>query len=822
MSGKAVRRQPAAASARPAVPRLIDPCHAVSTSGSLTDIYTLFDPDHPDRLPGPLDPVVVRTALALLTQIVGLPLADIDLAPPQLSIRFATHELPDEVARVMGRERMRYQGWRRILLDAQMFATRRVVDANPWDGLVRVARLTVGEVEAAVLRTLERLMPGVTPAEINFARAIEVEAGLNKKQRQTFRRALRVVSRLHDHHLAVASGLLPPHFRPLPPQDRCQNHLPLPPRLAAAFAGAADTHRLSAAYGWTVAVRSNLIAEGADPSPADMADAGVWERLALTDPVSFGIDLQRGTWAIYRSRLADMLVGAGAPDPRLATVAASWSELASEVRATGRRSCVLSALAVPAKAQGLRPSEVTPQWVAELIAAASTRATETRICKAGLLLDEVRSEGTIAAHLLPAIPTGVVRQPRVRKVPATVPPKPLPAPVEQAWIDLFVELRRAGVSEDDLKPLYALRTAAIAEGLCPRDVDRACIEAWQGQGDHRRAAQLAMSARLLDRVRGCPNLNDLLPVAPIGKVKDRRRSAPALPAGIAAELAQLLEQQGAAASTRREAEAAVSALAHVLAERVSHPATSLIELLRAERGGLDWGAHAGRADEYDDVLRRLVAFVDLPWTPGWRALQTAAVAAGVSMRDNPLPALMPRAEGCEPTELDIYWAREIDRSLRAAVRYDLARTFAANIARLDALHDVPALATSGLLPPRLGPIRAEPAARPAPKAAPKPDPAGGAWTLLAAAVRAIGGNADLLSALAPAAKLEGLGPMDITPVWIDRQMSTPQGRVSKRVLRSACYLLDALREDARIPAELLPVEPTGVARLKRPYRPRSA
>ena len=91
-------------------------------------------------------------------------------------------------------------------------------------------------------------------------------------------------------------------------------------------------------------------------------------------------------------------------------------------------------------------------------------------------------------------------------------------------------------------------------------------------------------------------------------------------------------------------------------------------------------------------------------------LQTAVVAAGVSMRDNPTPALLRRAGGRDPLELDLAWAREVDRSLRRDGRADLALTFARNIGRLDALHALAELAQSGLLPPRFGPIREKPAA----------------------------------------------------------------------------------------------------------------
>jgi hypothetical protein len=111
------------------------------------------------------------------------------------------------------------------------------------------------------------------------------------------------------------------------------------------------------------------------------------------------------------------------------------------------------------------------------------------------------------------------------------------------------------------------------------------------------------------------------------------------------------------------------------------------------------------------VLGRLQVFGDLPWTDGWRALQRAVVAADVPMRDNPLPRLLPYAQGREPVDLDAAWASESDRALRSTLlhpphgRADLALAFANNVVRLDRLHDHAGVAGSGLLPPRIGTYR---------------------------------------------------------------------------------------------------------------------
>lgn len=94
---------------------------------------------------------------------------------------------------------------------------------------------------------------------------------------------------------------------------------------------------------------------------------------------------------------------------------------------------------------------------------------------------------------------------------------------------------------------------------------------------------------------------------------------------------------------------------------------------------------------------------------------------------------------------------------------------------------------------------------------PRKNPAQRAWSDLAAAVRRAGRKPDSLSLIARQAKTEGLAPPDLTPAWVAGLLAqTPEAKL--KATRSACYLLDELRDDARIPAALLPRVGTGVPR----------
>lgn len=215
--------------------------------------------------------IVIRSALSLLTRIIGLPLAAIELPPPSLSIRFPKDRVPEEAACQFGRELTRYLAWRRVVLDLQLLATRRVVDVDPWDTLRRVTRLTIGSLESDTLHALGSRMDGCTPGDLTRERLIALQDRMSGHQRFAVRRACTIIDQLHAHELARELGILPPPIGKLPEKPRTREHLPLPPGIAA-FAAEADV-TIPAAHCWTLAVRAGLVSADADPV------AGEWSAL---------------------------------------------------------------------------------------------------------------------------------------------------------------------------------------------------------------------------------------------------------------------------------------------------------------------------------------------------------------------------------------------------------------------------------------------------------------------------------------------------------------------------------------------------------------
>jgi len=78
---------------------------------------------------------------------------------------------------------------------------------------------------------------------------------------------------------------------------------------------------------------------------------------------------------------------------------------------------------------------------------------------------------------------------------------------------------------------------------------------------------------------------------------------------------------------------------------------------------------------------------------------------------NPVPKILSWNPGTAPSSVTKEWAQHLDRELRSSLenppygRADLALTLAGHVKAFDALHDIPEVTETALLPPRIGPIR---------------------------------------------------------------------------------------------------------------------
>lgn len=149
----------------------------------------------------------------------------------------------------------------------------------------------------------------------------------------------------------------------------------------------------------------------------------------------------------------------------------------------------------------------------------------------------------------------------------------------------------------------------------------------------------------------------------------------------------------------------------VLELQGERPNIPLTAILQADISPYDLGPHEPRRKVHTDKIRNLRDFLELPWTPAWRELQTVVTGTGMTALQNPVPKVLSWKPGTDPDGLTLKWAQKHDRDLRSTLknpphgRTDLAKTLARHLTAFDALHEIPEVAGSGMLPPRIGQIR---------------------------------------------------------------------------------------------------------------------
>jgi hypothetical protein len=670
----------------------------------MTSLHDLYDALKSGTL-HPENPTAAIAALDLVSHLYDLPLAALEFEAPRFAEVFPRDEIPEIARPIFKGERMRYRAFRNAILDCQMLAAPGDVDGEPRHSLVRVGRLCLGKGSNALYAVTRSLPPGVSPCAMTREFALSIDVSLEGGQKAWFRQGLGALDSLHGYDLARRSGLLlPARIGRLPTvRDHAQLE-PLPGTLLALRGAASRPTQNAIDYLWRLAVAGGVFRRGDDPSPAEVA--GRFLDIARLDPEAHGLSLSDRARAKYLHKFAQSLVAAGCADPRLSTSRVAWRRLKVAVRDAGIDPERLRGVARPAVLADLGPQDVTPEWCEKTLAGLD-RMGANAFRTSAYLLDALHGDNRIPASLLPAKTTGLTRLLRPRGSPKP-PPAPRPeAPSVTEWRRLFAEARAKGFDDRALGPLSTLRVRAIDASLAPRDLSVDWIVDLLNREALRNRAAIYASTRLLDEFAAHPGLAKLVPTMRMASdvVAERRDRRP-LHDDMLAELTETMDWMGMSASGRREAAAATMALAEVSGNR-----PNLDALLAQDLDAFDWSPFAGRAAAYKLVLDRVRVFRGLPWSDGWRALQRAVVAAGVPMRENPVPRLLPYARGREPVDLDAAWAAETDRTFRSTLvhpphgRADLAITFANNVGRLDRLHDQAEVAGSGLLPSRIGDYR---------------------------------------------------------------------------------------------------------------------
>lgn len=658
-------------------------------------------------------PFALQTALTLLSKIESVPVMMMFYSGTELSERYPANKIPVSAQGVFKNELTRYQSWRRRLLDLQFLSSGEVVDADPIVALQRLARLEVSDWAINPFYLLRKILPdGVNPGQIDRDLAIQMNARLSGSERMCFRSACRVLDRLQDSTLAKGTGLLPDETIGLLP--RAKDHranAPMPERLEREYEDANAAVRMALAFVYRVAVLCELCDASANLSPKQLLAEQMLKALRGIDPAELGFARpSKKTFEDYLNRLIRHF---SIHDVRLNQHAVSaekaWSEFRRELsdrEMTSLKSRIgtVSKLAV---SQGLSPQELTPAWFARTWVALEGYIV-AHFRTGAFAIDTLFEHEDFPRELLPEEPSGFVKRiPAHRekdKSAAADNPARRADPILLRWASFFEKLRQVGFATNELNMLSAVRSIAVDRRIPPEAVDRDILIELLDAVPQRQRARVHGAARAMDRAAQFPELATYRPEEMVGPLPDGRSSFEELPAGLSTELDQLVARIGYGDSTKRSVRAAAKALFRSSAANGLSRTPSVAELLSRDFGTLASSSKTqAQAPRYERTLIALRGFIDLPWTEAWRELYAAAKDAGCSPGRNPVPCLMKYADDRSPEQLNVHWVQSVERKLRRPNelsvhgRADLAKTFLANVQRLEDLRSQPGFRGGPLL-----------------------------------------------------------------------------------------------------------------------------
>lgn len=628
-------------------------------------------------------------AIEHLARLQGGPVAALNFAAPEFARAYPENR--EDLQGFRG-GRAGYKAWRRIILDVQMRAAPSDTDDDPWSSLRRAWRLDSGRGCGGLIGLTHRLPAGTQPRDITTDLIFSIARTVAAPDRLRFRSAVSSFLLFFDSNLALQTGLLPAERPERLPGIR--SHLllaPMAPEILALRSRTRKPHRVAAIdYVNRLAVTGNRM-NGITDTLDDLRNALV----DLPSATDVGVpEVTSQTLHIYINRVFFVL---GGRDPRLSVTQQAWAELRKAARAAGCKTSDLWALRKSAVANGFLPIDITREIALEIISSYRSASGPTECRRGCEQFDALH--GVLPADLLPSAPLGIFRTPPKRRQPSP-PPAPLP-PVQQAWSDLYAEIKRRELIDNGFHALSFLKMRAIDDGLLPSEMTQAWVEQLQAT-----CAQSNRS-RLYRAVRQISNLTSLgLPdLTPLRTRKERHGG---ISVGLESELNTRVEKMGLGASTQRQTILAIG----ILRERAnSHNVDCLSSLLDIDVSKIDWGKSVTQKKIHIARIRSLQTFWDLPWTSSWHELQAVVVATGMTISLNPVPKILSWKPAMEPHELNADWARRMDRKLRSTItnpphgRGDLALTLSRQLARFDELHNIPGVAHTGLLPPVIGAYR---------------------------------------------------------------------------------------------------------------------
>lgn len=632
-------------------------------------------------------------AIEHLAQIEGLPVSALGFAPPEFGRRYG---FPFKHLRGSWSGQAHYVTWRNLILNAQMLFTPGDVDGDPWLSLCRAERIWKKK-RAATLYDLRNFLPAeLLPRDVTGTILMEAYGKVPEEMTGRFRAGVNNFRQLFCQDLALQSGLLPDTCpRPLPKLRDHHILTNMSPEIEGWRNSLSDrSTRNPLDYLHRLAVAGGLLNGKTDT--LDDLRAALCE---LPSPAEVGIPpIKAKTLRAYENLVRHAL---GGRDPRKGPAEQAWADFRNAARAAACETSFLWALGNPAAAHGLFPQDLSENAALQLLWTHDSPGMRAHFQRGCEQFDATR--GKISLDMLPPLPLGVRRTPpKPRRIYGLA---PRPSQAQTAWAKLYARLRLHGWTHNQLAVLSYVRVQASAVGMGPQDLSQPFIESLDrkitGVPDRKRLRAAVAAMAMLS---GEGNFSDL---PRLSMPDDNRRTHGGLGIRARAELEELMEFMNAAATTRRSFRVAVG----VLRDAMGRPDSLLKEILQADISTYDLGPHEPRRKVHTDKIRSLRDFCELPWTSAWRKLQRMVVGTGITALDNPVPKVLSWNPGTDPDGLTLEWAKRLDRELRSTLknpphgRADLAKTLARHLDAFDTLHNIPEIAGSGMLPPRIGRIR---------------------------------------------------------------------------------------------------------------------
>jgi len=629
---------------------------------------------------------VTLCAIEFLARAEGVPVVALDLTAPSFALAY-----PFEKRDIRGwRGVAHYLAWRACILNVQMLAAPGDIDGDPWRSICRIEQFATKS-SNAVLTDMALYLPAQThPTDVTDALIRETYERLEGSERLRFRASVYALRRLFDFEMTRQSGLLPA-VQPIPFLGLRDHHAhaPMAPEIEAARGSLTRENALrSFDYIHRLAFTGGLL-NGQDDTLEDL------RRALVKLPVPEDVGVPPVEPQTLHNYVNFILLEIGGRDYRLSDTEQAWSDLRKAARAAGYETSALYNLSMPAAAQGMMPSEITPSWVEGLITYHKSREDHTTPtqCRVGCeQFDALRS--VLPKELFPAEPLGIRRTPpRVKQ-----PPQPKD-PVVAAWDMLYDEIKQNALLREEYKHLWYIRREAITAALPPQKITQDWLLKLQNTCPSDRRSALYGG---IENLRGISSFQHLKPL------RTRKQRHGGLPSKLAKELEEVLTEMGAAPTSSRQVKLAVG----VLADRLHLDDTAgLQDICNIDLETVEWGCSSSKAKTYSLKVCHLQKYVGLPWTKEWKTLQQLVRDAGIGLLKNPVPKLLSWGPGPSPRTVTLEWAQELDRNLRSTLqnsphgRADLAKTMAGHVAAFDRLREIPEVVASGLMPEPIGPVR---------------------------------------------------------------------------------------------------------------------